>query len=188
MTSARTRAMPIELSVTSDPRQMTVVRAVVAKASGLAGFTERDQAMVALAVDEVCTNIIKYSYRNDPTRPIRVRCVPGPSGIEIVIRDFGEKPREATLTPKRPGTTRLGGRGMHFLLSIMDKVVFDVSPTKGTISRLAKALPAPSAATEESATWHNPDTTTFIVRRAKDGKADAQVRPPAKPRRAAHPQ
>lgn len=159
----------IELSVSSHPRQMTIVRAVTTKASGLAGFGEREQSLIALAVDEVCTNIIKYAYRNDHSQSIRLRFSPSSAGIEIVVRDFGRKPAESVLRPKRAGTTRLGGLGMHFVLSIMDTVIYDTSPPAGTVLTLIKALPVPGAEETAPASKPRPGPVTVIVGRRKNG-------------------
>ncbi|MBI5369561.1 MAG: ATP-binding protein [Planctomycetes bacterium] len=166
-----TRAHRIDLSVSSDPREMTVVRAVAAKAGSLAGFSERDQSMIALAVDEACTNIIKYSYQGATAQPIRLRFVAGETGIEVLVRDWGRKPSPEVLRPKRAGTTRCGGLGIHMLLEIMDTVVYDTSPREGTRLTLIKSLPAgngsSAAAAPATATAGKRKPVTVIIDRKK---------------------
>ena len=84
---------PMQLVLDSDPRNLGVVRAMVERHAGLAGFDERARHRIALAVDEACANVIRHAYCGRTDGELTVACaiqVTGESACLVVtVRDRG---------------------------------------------------------------------------------------------------
>ena len=91
MPDAATRLL--RMTIYSDPKHIRIMRGALLQAAALAGFSEHDAQQMTLAVDEGCTNIIKYGYGGDCTKKIVLSCYMRPGELEIRIRDFGKKGR-----------------------------------------------------------------------------------------------
>ena len=52
----------IEIRVTSDPKFLIIVRAMVGQVCELLDCSPEEQRKIVLAVDEACANIIKHTY------------------------------------------------------------------------------------------------------------------------------
>jgi anti-sigma regulatory factor (Ser/Thr protein kinase) len=127
-----------EIRSLSDPRLLSVVRATTGQIAQVAGFDPQQVQQIKLAVDEVCANIIRHTYKFDPRQEIVLLFALSEHGIEIHIQDFGAKVDPSTL--KRPRTDRLepGGLGIPLIGSIMDKIEFGLPTMVGNTYRLVK--------------------------------------------------
>ncbi|MEE8219011.1 MAG: ATP-binding protein, partial [bacterium] len=113
-----------------------MVRKVIQQVSQEGGFTEDEGRKLILAVDEACSNIIKHSYDNDPTKTISLTLTDSAEKLEIRIQDFGKRPDVDRIRPRDLDEVRPGGLGTHFIRSIMDEVTYDTSPGVGCILHL----------------------------------------------------
>ncbi|HUU27245.1 MAG TPA: ATP-binding protein [archaeon] len=138
-----------ELRVPANPKMMCLVRKSISQASEMVGFSPREVAVITLAVDEGCTNIIRHSYRESANGEIVIRVRLYPDRIVIMLRDFGgevdfRKLREGMFKRKeeieKKGHTRPGGLGMMLIHSAMDKVQYKRCRNSGTVLRLVKYL------------------------------------------------
>jgi len=139
-----------DIKIPSNPRMMRLVRKTIAQACEMVGFSKREVHAITLAVDEGCTNIIRYSYQGSEASHIVIRVRLYDDKIEIVLRDFGygmdvEKLHECMEKRKRElerssGPVRPGGLGVMLIHSIMDKVRYKTSKNSGTVLRLVKYL------------------------------------------------
>ncbi|MFQ5893748.1 MAG: ATP-binding protein, partial [Nitrospinota bacterium] len=102
------------------------------------GFSEGEGRKLTLAVDEACSNVIKYSYENDPTKTIVLTLTNSAEKLEIWIQDFGKCPDLERIKPRDLDEVRPGGLGTHFIQSIMDEVTYDTSTEVGYILHLVK--------------------------------------------------
>lgn len=132
------RPETISLTVPSKPKFLSVIRRVVGACAGDLRFSDDDARRLVLAVDEACSNVIKYAYEGDETKRIVVELLSIADGLKIRIRDFGKKPDVEKITPRALDDIRPGGLGTHFIRSVMDEVSYDVSPKVGTVLTLIK--------------------------------------------------
>ena len=133
-------ACVLRLTILSDPKHIRIMRGALLQVASLAGFSDHDAQQMTLAVDEGCTNIIKYSYDGDCTRKIVLSCYVVPGGIEIRIRDFGKKSSPDQIKSRRLSDVRPGGLGVHLMHEIMDVVEYNHSKKVGTELRLVKRI------------------------------------------------
>jgi anti-sigma regulatory factor (Ser/Thr protein kinase) len=128
------------LTVTSDPKNLRLVRALVAAAAEAVGFEKGDGNCVCLAVDEACTNVIRHAYHGDHTKRIEVRLGIHADRLDATVRDWGRKAAPGSIKPRDLADIRPGGLGVHFIREIMDEVVYDTSPDEGTELRMTRKL------------------------------------------------
>ncbi len=98
---------------------------------------------VQLAVDEVCTNIIKYAYTDRPG-VINIVCESNGDELSVTITDNGKR-FDPTKTPPpdlSPGweDRKIGGLGIHFVKTMMDEVSYRFDETAGNILTLRKRI------------------------------------------------
>jgi serine/threonine-protein kinase RsbW len=129
----------MELKISSDPRWLRLVRAMMQEVSRQAGFSEAERHQIALAVDEAISNVIKHSYKGEADRPVSVSCETENGLLEIVVRHRGERfePRPVDHLP--PDELRPGGRGLFLMRCVMDEVEF-VRDGEENLVRLRKYL------------------------------------------------
>ncbi len=129
----------VEIKITSNPKFLTIVRAVVGLTCELAGFPPAEQRKIVLAVDEACTNIIRHTYHGDHGRSIEISCNNGNDLLEIVLRDCGPPLDLDRIRPRDLDEIRPGGLGTHFIRSVMDEVKY-AHEEGGNSLRMVKRL------------------------------------------------
>jgi serine/threonine-protein kinase RsbW len=82
----------ITLTVPSHPRYLYVIRSALYPIVIDAGFSKREARKIVLAVDEACSNIIKYAYEGDHSKVIALRVFIDKTKIVIELRDTVKKP------------------------------------------------------------------------------------------------
>lgn len=130
----------LRLTIPSDPKYIRIMRGALLQAAALAGFTEHEAQQLILAVDEGCTNIIKYGYCGDATKKILVSCHISASEFEIRLRDFGKKSSPEQIKSRELHDLRPGGLGVHLMHEIMDVVEYNHNKKVGTELRLVKRI------------------------------------------------
>ncbi|MFQ5892927.1 MAG: ATP-binding protein, partial [Nitrospinota bacterium] len=98
----------VSLTVPSHSKYLGLVRKVIQQVCEEVGFSEGEGRKLTLAVDEACSNVIKYSYENDPTKTIVLTLTNSDEKLEIRIQDFGKCPDLERIKPRdldevRPG-------------------------------------------------------------------------------------
>ncbi|MBI3695546.1 MAG: ATP-binding protein [Acidobacteria bacterium] len=115
----------VELKISSDPRWLRTVRAMMQEVSREVGFTERERCDIMIAVDEALANVMKHAYKGDPNGPVSLSCIAEDGRLEIVLCDQGEACDPKNLEPPPPEEMRVGGRGIFLMRSTMDEVSFE---------------------------------------------------------------
>ncbi|MBM4081699.1 MAG: ATP-binding protein [Planctomycetes bacterium] len=128
----------VRLAIPSHPRYLCMVRRVATEAAQHVGFSPDETKHIVLAIDEACSNVIKYSYAGDHTKRIMIALEMADGGLTVRLRDFGRKPDLGQIRSRRLEDVKPGGLGVHFMQTIMDEVEYDVSPRIGTELRMVK--------------------------------------------------
>jgi anti-sigma regulatory factor (Ser/Thr protein kinase) len=115
-----------------------LIRKVIQQVSHDGGFSEDEGRKLTLAVDEACSNVIKYSYDHDPTQTIVLTLIDSVDKLEVQIQDFGKCPDLESIKPRDLNEVKPGGLGTHFIRSIMDIVNYDTTTEVGCILQMVK--------------------------------------------------
>lgn len=118
------------------------IAAFVRQASNAAGLDDFAAYMVETAVDEACSNIIEHAYQGEGKGHIEVTTQPGPTGLKVILRDFGlpfepehvDDPDKELCLEDQPGH----GLGLYFIRQWMDEVMFEFSPDRGNVLTMVK--------------------------------------------------
>ena len=91
--------------------------------------------LMRLAIEEITTNIIKYSYAHDPPGPIQVVCACQGEQLRVTIRDRGRPfdPHDAPppdLSSDLASRT-VGGLGVFLVRELADELVYRHDLTSG---------------------------------------------------------
>jgi anti-sigma regulatory factor (Ser/Thr protein kinase) len=128
----------VTLSVPSHPKYLYVIRSALYPIVVESGFPRAEARKIVLAVDEACSNIIKYAYEGDATKSITMSIAVDRLGLRIELTDSGKKPDVARIAPRKLDEIRPGGLGTHFMASVFDAVSYDTSRESGTVLTLVK--------------------------------------------------
>lgn len=131
----------VSLAVPSHPKYLYVIRSALYPIVINLGFTRKEAGRIILAVDEACSNIIKYAYGGDHTKTINMEVDIRAGEMEIRLTDKGRRIDASKITPRRLEDVRPGGLGTHFIGSVFDSVQYDTDIPEGTMLILKKALP-----------------------------------------------
>ena len=128
------------IAIRSHPRYLCLVRAVTARLGELSGLDEAATEQVKLAVDEACSNVIKYAYRGDTGRKIVVKFRLKKNALEVAIEDNGLKADPGSIKGRSLDDVRPGGLGIHFIRRVFDVFQFDEKKKNGNRLRLIKYI------------------------------------------------
>lgn len=143
--SQEAEALELKIEFPSDPKWLSVIRAVVEKWCVSAGFSEEAARPVTLAVDEAITNIIRHAYHNRPNERVVAELARDERTVVFSLEDTGAPVDRSLICKHPPSELRPGGRGTHFIREIMDEVDYETQPCRNRI-RLVKYRPAPPPA------------------------------------------
>ena len=128
----------VTLIVPSHPKYLYVVRSAIYPLVIEAGFPKKDARKIVLAVDEACSNIIKYAYEGDYTRTYSLDITVETGRLAVELKDSGKKPDLSKIAPRKLDEVRPGGLGTHFIAAVFDRVEYDTSRGAGTVLTLVK--------------------------------------------------
>src|SRR3990170_1054866 len=128
----------VVLSVPSHPKYLYVIRSTLYPLALDAGFGKKDASKIILAVDEACSNIIKYAYEGDHAQTITLTVTVDAGRIAIQLKDAGKQVDVSTIAPRKLDEVRPGGLGTHFMGTVFDTVEYDTTQGTGTVLTLVK--------------------------------------------------
>jgi anti-sigma regulatory factor (Ser/Thr protein kinase) len=128
------------LTVPSHPKYLYVIRSSLYPVVVNAGFSKKEARKIVLAVDEACSNIIKYAYEGDHSRLIALNIAVKKTKLVIELKDSGKKPDVSRIIPRKLDDIRPGGLGTHFMAEVFDNVEYDTTSDAGTILTLEKNI------------------------------------------------
>jgi len=98
---------------------------------------------VQAAVDEACTNIIKYAY-SDKGGIIAITCETQDNDFVVIIRDRGKAFDPSSVPPPdleaELDKRRVGGLGIYLMGKLMDDVSYSFDAEKGNTLVMRKTL------------------------------------------------
>ena len=106
------------------------------------GLNKSDIVDIAISVTELVTNGIVHANKLILEKTVRVAISKKDSDIEIAVTDEGDgfNPDSIDNPIKDENLLKEVGRGVFIVKSLMDKVVFDSQPGKGTTVTMTKHL------------------------------------------------
>jgi len=104
------------------------------------GFSKREARKIVLAVDEACSNIIKYAYEGDHSKLIVLNVLVEKTKLVIELKDSGKKPDVSKIVPRKLDDIKPGGLGTHFMAEVFDTITYNTSGDAGTILILEKRV------------------------------------------------
>jgi len=128
-----------KLKTVSSPKELNSVRKFVKSFLSKYKLSNRLTNRIVLAIDEAVTNIIKYSYKKDFTRPIRMKLKLINGSFFVEIRDYGKPVLPGTIIKKDISEVRPGGLGLHFMNEIMDDIKYEPKK-RGTLLKMSKYI------------------------------------------------
>lgn len=126
------------ITIPSHPKYLSVVRAVTTRMGELSGMTDTATENITLAVDEACSNVIKYAYNGNTAKKIMVRFITTRESFEVVIEDNGIKAKPEAIEGRNLNDVRPGGLGMHLIRRAFDIFAFDQTKKTGNRLRLVR--------------------------------------------------
>ncbi len=98
------------------------------------GFNKIDTNKIILAVDEACSNLIKYAFQNEPNKEICIKIETKKPNFVINISDDAP-PFDLTDSPDLNmndyfNRMKRGGLGIHIIKNVMDEIIYNPSDNK----------------------------------------------------------
>ncbi len=141
--------MSVQLTIPSRTESLHQARDFVADQAREVGFDEELVGMIALAVDEACTNIIKHAYQYAKDQHIEINIEKMNGSFIISIADEGKSFDPSIIhapdMKEYLSHFRRGGLGLHLMRSLMDKVDYNSNGKKNVV-RMIKSLPTKKSA------------------------------------------
>ncbi len=102
-------------------------------------FSEKEQMLMVLGVDEACTNVIRYAYQLRDDQPIALSMEGLRKCIRLRLRDYGDQTPPDEMRGRNHDTIKPGGLGLHLIRNAFDEVNYVLKP-RGTELVLTKNL------------------------------------------------
>jgi anti-sigma regulatory factor (Ser/Thr protein kinase) len=126
----------------SDTSRLAEVRAEARSFLAESGVDECEAEMLVLAIDEACTNIIRYAYAHE-RKPVDLEMERLNDRVRFELRDYGRSCDPAKIKSRALEDIRPGGVGVHIIRHVFDHVEYQPCPL-GTKLVLEKMLhPSP---------------------------------------------
>ena len=133
----------LQLRIPSNSYFLELIRSFITQLAGKLGFDEDSIDKIELAVDEACTNVVKYAYQdNSEENSLEINVQINSNKFVITIRDFGKgfNPDgiESPEMEKYLAQFKAGGLGIFLINQLMDEVSYDIRPGVKTEVIMAK--------------------------------------------------
>ncbi len=136
------------LHVPSSSENLAMIRNFVSEIASRATLREDEAALLAVAVDEACANVIEHAYGHDASKQVTVRATIDDEQIRIDVIDHGKGFDPSIVKPKDPRQLikerASGGLGMGLIQRIMDEVRYHVVPGEKNELKMVKKRRKPT--------------------------------------------
>lgn len=139
--------MTREYDFSSEASELAGVRNAAGKFLNDCGMEECAAALLVLALDEACTNIIRHAYDHQKG-PVRLTMERLQDRVRFTLRDYGKSCDPECIRSRDLADIRPGGVGVHIIQQAFDLVTYEPCP-RGTRLTLEKKLGANTEASSE---------------------------------------
>jgi len=133
-----------ELEIEGKLEKLAIISDFIANAMSEFGLDDRKIFGVQLAVDEACTNIIKYGYTKE-VGTIDISCLRRGGDIIAVIKDEGKPFNPTTVQPPDLNASleerKIGGLGIYFMKTFVDEVKYEYRDGKNVLTMIVRLSP-----------------------------------------------
>ncbi len=130
-----------KIQIKSDLKNLRLVREFVGRSAREFGFDEIETEKIVLAVDEVCTNSIKHSYKNKPNGKISIEIETIDNRFTVIVLYNGLlfDPSKIKVEPpikkiQKTGKIKRGKMGLYIIYKFMDDVKYQVKRGKNVVT------------------------------------------------------
>src|SRR5205809_8136363 len=85
-------------------------------------FSEKEQMLMVLGVDEACTNIIRHAYQLRDDQPIALSMEGLRTCVRMRLRDYGVQVQLHEMRGRPHDQIEPGGLGLHLIKNAFDQV------------------------------------------------------------------
>jgi serine/threonine-protein kinase RsbW len=128
-----------KLEFTSHTANLALMRSFVRRFLARHPFSEKEQTLMVLGVDEACTNVIRHAYDLRDDQPIALSVETLRTCVRVRLRDYGEQAPASKMRGRAHNEVKAGGLGLHLIRNAFDKVDYILKP-RGTELVLTKKL------------------------------------------------
>jgi serine/threonine-protein kinase RsbW len=132
----------------SCPNELSDIRKNISEICEQLGYPQSEISAIVLAIDEACTNIIRYAYDNCKDGKIRIEITTaldkttGEHQVIFRLYDFAKKVSKNCIKKKASDPMKPGGLGVVLMQQVMDSVEFvHTRFCRGNILEMKKSLP-----------------------------------------------
>ena len=115
-----------EIEFASHPANLSLVRDFVRQFLRTLEFPDVEKDLMVLGLDEACTNVIRYAYRQEPNQLICLVCEQLEGGVRFLVRDFGLQCEPEALRGRPLDLVQPGGLGIHLIRRAFDQVDYNL--------------------------------------------------------------
>jgi len=127
---------------TSCPNELSDIRQNMKDICKQVEFSEEETNAIVLAIDEACTNIIRYAYKDCRDGIIHIDVSINAHQVIFRLHDFAKHVSKDCLKIKTSPPLKPGGLGVMLMQEVMDSVEFiHTKKCKGNILEMKKNLP-----------------------------------------------
>lgn len=136
-------------SWSSCPNELADIRQNVKSICKQLSFSEKDSNEIVLAIDEACTNIIRYAYNDCRDGEIRLEINQDNRQLIFRLHDLAKHVSKDCIKQEPTEPMKPGGLGVMLMKQVMNSVKFvHTSQCKGNILELKKDLPTEKPSNE----------------------------------------
>jgi serine/threonine-protein kinase RsbW len=127
---------------TSCPTELSKIRSSITDACSQLHFSTDHTNAIVLAIDEACSNIIRYAYKECSDGEILVEVLADDSHAIFRLHDYAKKVSKKCIDKKPSDMLKPGGLGVVLMKEVMDSVEFvHTCNCDGNILEMKKDLP-----------------------------------------------
>jgi len=128
-----------KLEFSSHSGNLALMRKYVRRFLDTYQFSQKEQTLMVLGIDEACTNIIRYAYELRDDQLIILTMEGLRECIRVRLRDYGLQTPGHAMKGRSHDIIKPGGLGLHLIRNAFDQVDYILKP-RGTELVLTKNL------------------------------------------------
>jgi serine/threonine-protein kinase RsbW len=135
-------ARTVRLDIASRIEMLDMVQAVLGHLCGVVGFNEEAIHYMSVAIRESVVNAMKHGNKLDESKRVLVEFMLHTGALEVKVEDEGAgfDPASVPNPVAEENLLKAYGRGIFFMKSFMDDVVYSFPPNGGTSVTMIKKV------------------------------------------------